>query len=643
MIGFHIQGAADGWPDAARRLPKGTPIKFVDGVQRAVEAKAVNPDLYTVVRHHVTSQPLPGGDKVPAARAFFQSFVDESFMKIAWAVDAVQEWNEYLADSQTPAERAQWTDWVRAVVKVWREEYRTNPLLAHIDLILCEAAVGNNIPMGIAKIAHENPFCVLGYHPYIPVHDKYIHPEHWEHYSGRWAVMDETYRQAGWKVRWFFGEFGAVGVNGEFDVAGPWPNSLAASDGWRHGRVYDGQVLPFLDMMTEWAMMVEETPAWKEGRVIGAVLFTTGGGSQWKHFEVKQPEMSVIADHVSSLMAAIGQPTPPPPTPAPEPPPAWEPDDDTGTVVPDGAPRTQYARVTHVIPLTMSTEDATKVLLKAHANGRQSVGWSYDDAGIGALNYKKAILWGIPAADQDVYRAWYARNYPGTIVEFAQLATESPEPHEDAPNFNVGTIVDVSHWQGEIDWEKAKSAGVTDAYIKLTEGSTHVDKRAIRNANECARLGIRFGFYHFWREGFGWRENMDHFVATLRSPELAAAYNSPLHVHPPMLDLEQIELAEFHQGGLELALWHIREKTGLRPGIYTSKYWLDKYIPAQQRSNLAHLAPSLWLAAWLQGRPIVPDGWTELYLHQYGTADGAAHGAQSASIDVNRPGKLFLG
>ena len=116
---------------------------MIDGVQRCVEAKAANPQCYTVVRHHVGEQ-NPTGDMRQRTREFFASFVDNTFRQLAWAVDAVGEYNEYYANSQTQAEKDRWNSWATACVDVWRDEYRTQSEYAHIDLILAETAIGND-------------------------------------------------------------------------------------------------------------------------------------------------------------------------------------------------------------------------------------------------------------------------------------------------------------------------------------------------------------------------------------------------------------------------------------------------------------------------------------------------------------------
>ncbi|MEK0215967.1 RICIN domain-containing protein [Bifidobacterium mongoliense] len=57
-------------------------------------------------------------------------------------------------------------------------------------------------------------------------------------------------------------------------------------------------------------------------------------------------------------------------------------------------------------------------------------------------------------------------------------------------------VVDVSQWQGDIDWSKAKAAGVQGAIIRIGYGwGNDIDSSAVRNISECKRLGIPFGIY----------------------------------------------------------------------------------------------------------------------------------------------------
>ena len=59
-------------------------------------------------------------------------------------------------------------------------------------------------------------------------------------------------------------------------------------------------------------------------------------------------------------------------------------------------------------------------------------------------------------------------------------------------------VIDVSEWQGDINWAKAKADGVEGVIIRLGYGEgNNADKKAQRNISECKRFGIPFGIYWY--------------------------------------------------------------------------------------------------------------------------------------------------
>lgn len=57
--------------------------------------------------------------------------------------------------------------------------------------------------------------------------------------------------------------------------------------------------------------------------------------------------------------------------------------------------------------------------------------------------------------------------------------------------------IDVSEWQGEIDWKGVKESGIKIAYIRASEGNNYIDPDAIRNYNGAKENDIKVGFYHY--------------------------------------------------------------------------------------------------------------------------------------------------
>jgi len=78
---------------------------------------------------------------------------------------------------------------------------------------------------------------------------------------------------------------------------------------------------------------------------------------------------------------------------------------------------------------------------------------------------------------------------------------QDAKPHEgigDKPqNFAVHGI-DASRWQSDIDWQTARSAGISFAYIKATEGGDVFDPMFLAHWNGAQKAGVRQGAYHYF-------------------------------------------------------------------------------------------------------------------------------------------------
>ncbi len=57
--------------------------------------------------------------------------------------------------------------------------------------------------------------------------------------------------------------------------------------------------------------------------------------------------------------------------------------------------------------------------------------------------------------------------------------------------------IDVSQWQGYIEFEAVRRAGVELVYIKASEGTESVDPFLFRNYANARNAGLRVGFYHY--------------------------------------------------------------------------------------------------------------------------------------------------
>jgi murein DD-endopeptidase MepM/ murein hydrolase activator NlpD len=93
-----------------------------------------------------------------------------------------------------------------------------------------------------------------------------------------------------------------------------------------------------------------------------------------------------------------------------------------------------YKRVYNVIPQNATESRAVEIFLEGWRRGKETVGGSYDDAGIGQLSDKTARLYDIPVNERQIYINWYSQNYPGTVVEFVGVIDDTLGSPVDLPS-----------------------------------------------------------------------------------------------------------------------------------------------------------------------------------------------------------------
>jgi lysozyme len=82
----------------------------------------------------------------------------------------------------------------------------------------------------------------------------------------------------------------------------------------------------------------------------------------------------------------------------------------------------------------------------------------------------------------------------------------APRFADTDPHDWVGTMpwhyqvhgIDVSKYQGDIDWHRVRASGVSFAFIKATEGGDHTDDRFQQNWAAARAAGVPRGAYHYY-------------------------------------------------------------------------------------------------------------------------------------------------
>ena len=139
--------------------------------------------------------------------------------------------------------------------------------------------------------------------------------------------------------------------------------------------------------------------------------------------------------------------------------------------------------------------------------------------------------------------------------------------------------VDVSHYQGTIDWETLSQQGLDFAVIKATEGSTHIDSRFDENWNAAEQTHLYLGAYHFFSFDSDGDKQAASYIETVGSldgklaPVVDVEYYGTKRSNPP----ERAEVIKKLKDLLDALEQHYQ----IKPIIYTTFTIYNEYIKGE--------------------------------------------------------------
>ena len=185
------------------------------------------------------------------------------------------------------------------------------------------------------------------------------------------------------------------------------------------------------------------------------------------------------------------------------------------------------------------------------------------------------------------------------------------------------TILDVSRWQGSIDWDKVKKSGKIDGVMIRAmgnkNGKPYLDPYFARNYAECARLGIPVGGYYYTCAVTP--RQTEEELAALKTALRGKTFQLPLAI-----DVENPRLRSLAPAKLSALVARTADRIetwNLYAMVYTYTNFADTALAAQP------LAPyDLWLADYCGKRPARRHG-----MWQY-TSSGTIPGV-SGPVDLS--------
>ncbi len=186
--------------------------------------------------------------------------------------------------------------------------------------------------------------------------------------------------------------------------------------------------------------------------------------------------------------------------------------------------------------------------------------------------------------------------------------------------------VDVSSYQGEINWKAIEKENITFAFIKATEGSSYKDRFFEKNIKNIAKTDIVAGAYHFLSFESDGKAQAENFIASVDKRKIAL---------PPVIDVElygeynvKPPKASEVRAILDDMVAALYEEYGRYPIIYTNRRAYLLYISGEYEEC------DIWMCDLVK-KPTLPDE-REWRFWQYShTETLPGYKGDEAHIDMN--------
>lgn len=231
-------------------------------------------------------------------------------------------------------------------------------------------------------------------------------------------------------------------------------------------------------------------------------------------------------------------------------------------------------------------------------------------------------------------------------IKLSLLPDAPPDPK--ATNFeevlnmpnpaNFKRRIDLSHWEVVNDWDAIIKAGVTEVYMKVTEGVGSYDVTALPFAEKAKSLGLKIGYYHFGRPDTKAGGSVIADATVEADDFLNTVAKLPPADLPHSLDLEDAPPWDSPLKPDDYLLWlqtfltRVQKPGDPPPYINSRKSYLEPKLPANHGLGAKY---PLWLsryhADFNQSLPI--RGWTKWSVWQF--TDIGRLGAGNTDLDLN--------
>ncbi|MCI8496815.1 MAG: glycoside hydrolase family 25 protein [Clostridiales bacterium] len=186
--------------------------------------------------------------------------------------------------------------------------------------------------------------------------------------------------------------------------------------------------------------------------------------------------------------------------------------------------------------------------------------------------------------------------------------------------------VDVSSYQGQIDWQEIAGQNISFAFVKATEGSSHTDSCFDKNWADARAAGFFTGAYHFFSYDSPGAAQANHFIRTVPAGE---------PMLPPVVDVEFYGDYEHHPAAadtvraeLVILLKELKAHYGQTPILYATGRAYRLYLTEGFEEYSVWIRDVFW-------EPSLPDGRDWLFWQYTGKGRLSGFDGDENLIDLN--------
>jgi lysozyme len=210
--------------------------------------------------------------------------------------------------------------------------------------------------------------------------------------------------------------------------------------------------------------------------------------------------------------------------------------------------------------------------------------------------------------------AAFAYGTLGCAPSSPELCASVASPLTLCPAGAITRGIDVSVYQGTVDWTAVATSGVAFAFARVSDGIAFPDTQFAVNWTRIRAAGLSRGAYQFFRASEDPVAQANLVLSALSEGDGLSPADLPV-----VMDVETSDGQSSDEVRTHMAVWleAVAAGTGRRPIVYTN-------VATAAAIGTGFSGYPLWVASWQATCPSLPAGWSSWAIWQYASTGAVA-------------------